>query len=137
VRHQLNACVGLTADDGPRPRLHGVEGYRHADLALVHAMGRAESATVDWSIPIVAKTDECVVKHSREPRAMLASGTQSPVLGEVEVGVIVQLHLKLRHKNVTNPITKAQKANTEICIKRTAVSKKQKQKCSQRNLFRS
>jgi hypothetical protein len=41
VRHQLNAGVGLTADDGPQPRLRGVEGYRHADLALVHAMGRA------------------------------------------------------------------------------------------------
>jgi hypothetical protein len=40
VRHQLNAGVGLAADDGPRPRLRGVEGYRHADLALVHAMGR-------------------------------------------------------------------------------------------------
>jgi hypothetical protein len=56
---------------------------------------------------------------------MLARGTQSSILGEVEVGVIIQLHLKLKHENVTNPITKAQKANTEICIKRTAVSKKQ------------
>jgi hypothetical protein len=48
---------------------------------------------------------------------MLARGTQSPILGEVEVGVIVQFHLKRRHKNVTNPIPIAQKANTEICIK--------------------
>jgi hypothetical protein len=39
VRHQLNAGVGLTADDGPRPRLRGVKGYHHADLALVHAVG--------------------------------------------------------------------------------------------------
>jgi hypothetical protein len=61
VRHQLNAGVGLTADDGPRPRLHGVEGYRHADLALVHAMGRGQSTMVDRSVPIMAKTDECVV----------------------------------------------------------------------------
>jgi hypothetical protein len=38
---------------------------------------------------------------------MLAHGTQSPVLGEVEVGVIIQLHLKHRHKNVTNPIIKS------------------------------
>jgi hypothetical protein len=43
---------------------------------------------------------------------MLAHGTQSPMLSEVEVGVIVQLHLKCRHKNVTYPITKAQKVNT-------------------------
>jgi hypothetical protein len=48
---------------------------------------------------------------------MLARGTQSPTLSEVEVGVIVQLHLKCIHKNVTNPISIAQKANTEICIK--------------------
>jgi hypothetical protein len=47
VRHQLNAGVGLTADDGPRPRLRGVKGYHHVDLALVHAMSRGQSATVD------------------------------------------------------------------------------------------
>jgi hypothetical protein len=68
---------------------------------------------------------------------MLARGTQPPVLGEVEVGVIVQLHLKRRHKNVTNPTTKAQKANTTICNKQAAVSKKRKWNCSQRNLFQS
>jgi hypothetical protein len=61
VRHQLNAGVGLTVDDGPRPRLRGVEGYCHADLTLVHAMGRRQSATVDRSVPVVAKTNECVV----------------------------------------------------------------------------
>jgi hypothetical protein len=43
---------------------------------------------------------------------MLAHGTQSPILGEVEVGVIVQLHLKRNHQNVTNPKSIAQKANT-------------------------
>jgi hypothetical protein len=72
---------------------------------------------VDQSVPIVAKTDACVVKHSQESQAMLACGTQSPVLGEVKDGVIVQLHLKRGHKNDTNPTTKAQKANTKICIK--------------------
>jgi hypothetical protein len=61
VRHQLNAGVKLAADDGPRPRLCGVEGYHHIDLALVLAMGRGQSATVDRSVPVVAKTDECVV----------------------------------------------------------------------------
>jgi hypothetical protein len=48
---------------------------------------------------------------------MLARGTQSPIIGEVEVEVIVQLHLKCRHKNVTNSISIAQGANTEIFIK--------------------
>jgi hypothetical protein len=60
VRHQLNAGVGLTVDDGPRPRFCGVEGCHHADLTLVHAVGRGLSATVDRSIPTVAKKDECV-----------------------------------------------------------------------------
>jgi hypothetical protein len=61
VHHQLNAGVGLAADDGPRPRLRGVEGYRHADLTLVHDVGQGQSATVDRNIPIVTKTDECIV----------------------------------------------------------------------------
>jgi hypothetical protein len=61
VRHQLNVGVRLDADDRPRPRLHGVEGYRHAHLTLVHSVGRGLSAMVDWSVPVVAKTDECVV----------------------------------------------------------------------------
>jgi hypothetical protein len=61
VCHQFNAGVGLTADDGPRSRLCGVKGYHHANLALTHAMGRGQSATVDRSIPVVAKTDECIV----------------------------------------------------------------------------
>jgi hypothetical protein len=34
---------------------------------------------------------------------MLTRGTQSPILGEVEVQVFVQLHLKCIHQNVTNP----------------------------------
>jgi hypothetical protein len=61
VRHQLNAGVGLTINDGPESWLRGVEGYCHADLALVHAMGRGQLATVDRSVPAVAKMNECVV----------------------------------------------------------------------------
>jgi hypothetical protein len=69
------------------------------------------------------------------PGQLLARGTKPSILSEVEVEVIVQLHLKHRHKNVTNPTTKAQKANTTICNKWAAVSKKRKWNCSQRNLF--
>jgi hypothetical protein len=61
-------------------------------------VGHGQSAMVDRSIPVVAKMDECVIYHSQKPRAVLARGTQSAILGEVEVGVIVQLHLKCRHK---------------------------------------
>jgi hypothetical protein len=35
VRHHLNAGVELTTDDGPRPWLHRVDGYHHANLAPV------------------------------------------------------------------------------------------------------
>jgi hypothetical protein len=34
---------------------------------------------------------------------MLAHGTQSSIVGKVEVGVIIQLQLKHRHKNITKP----------------------------------
>jgi hypothetical protein len=61
VHHHLNADVGLTANDKPRPRLHEVEGYHHADLAPVQAVGHGQSAMVDRSVPVIAKTDECVV----------------------------------------------------------------------------
>jgi hypothetical protein len=61
VRHHLNTGVGLAADDGPRPRLHGVEGYRHADLAPVKAMGHGQPATVHRSIPVIAKMDDRIV----------------------------------------------------------------------------
>jgi hypothetical protein len=61
VCHHLNAGVRLAADDGPRPRLCGVKGYHHTDLAPIQAMGHGQSATVDQSIPVVAKMDECVM----------------------------------------------------------------------------
>jgi hypothetical protein len=48
---------------------------------------------------------------------MQAHGTQSLVLGEVKVRVIIWLYQKHRHNNVTNPLSNAQKANTEIRIK--------------------
>jgi hypothetical protein len=61
VCHHLNASVRLTDDDKPRPRLCWVEGYHHTDLAPIQAVGHGQSATVDRSVPVVAKTDECVV----------------------------------------------------------------------------
>jgi hypothetical protein len=54
VRHHLNVGVGLAADDGPRPWLHRVEGYRHANLAPVQVVYPGQSATVDRSIPVIA-----------------------------------------------------------------------------------
>jgi hypothetical protein len=38
VHHPLNANVGLAVDDGPRPRLLGVEGYHHADFTPIQVV---------------------------------------------------------------------------------------------------
>jgi hypothetical protein len=51
----------MCANDEPRPWLRGVEGYHHIDHALVHVVGRGQSTTVDRNVPVVAKTDECVI----------------------------------------------------------------------------
>jgi hypothetical protein len=75
VRHHLNAGVELTANDRPRTWLYGVEGYHHADLAPVQAVGHGQSAMVDQSIPVVAKIDECVVLQCQKPQAVLAHRT--------------------------------------------------------------
>jgi hypothetical protein len=61
VRHPFNTGVGLAIDDGPRPWLRGIEGYHHADHVPVQAVGHGQSITVDQSIPVVAKMDECIV----------------------------------------------------------------------------
>jgi hypothetical protein len=61
VHHHLNAGIRLVVDDGPRPWPHTVKGYHHADLALVQVVDLRQSATVDRSISVVAKTDKCVV----------------------------------------------------------------------------
>jgi hypothetical protein len=57
---------------------------------------------------------------------MLARGTQPHVLGEVEVGLIVQLHLKRRHKKNMSltPQPKAQKSKYWNLQKKTVVNKK-------------
>jgi hypothetical protein len=47
VCHHLDAGVRLAANDGPRPRLCGVEGHHHANLALVQVMGLGQLTTVD------------------------------------------------------------------------------------------
>jgi hypothetical protein len=49
---------------------------------------------VDWYIPIVAEAEKCVVKHSWEPRVMLAHGTEPPILSDGDMGVVAHIHLK-------------------------------------------
>jgi hypothetical protein len=92
--HLLDSGVGLATDDSPRPRLYWVKRYHQAGLVDVQVVDHGQAATVDRNFPAVAKANESVVEHLQELRAMLAHGTQSPVLGEEEVGVVVHVQLK-------------------------------------------
>jgi hypothetical protein len=90
----LDGIIQLDVDDSCHPWLCWVEGYRHADLTPILAMGHKHASAVDRNIPVVAKLAECVVQHSRDPRAMLAHGTKAPILNDGDVGVVVHVHLK-------------------------------------------
>jgi hypothetical protein len=57
----LNGVIELAADDGPYPRLHGVEGYHQTDIIHIRAMGPREAVAVERDVPFVAETYECVV----------------------------------------------------------------------------
>jgi hypothetical protein len=82
----LDGLIQLDADDGCHPRLRRVEGYHHADLTPVLAMGHRHAIAVDMNIPVVAELEECVVKNSREPWAMLTRGAKAPILSDGDVG---------------------------------------------------
>jgi hypothetical protein len=68
---------------------------------------------VDRNLPIIVELEECIVQHSREPRAMLAHGTKAPILNDGDVGVVVYVHLKHNYENITNPkVIISEKINT-------------------------
>jgi hypothetical protein len=90
----LDGLIQLDPDDSCHPRLRRVEGYHHVNLTLVLAMDHRHATAVDRSVPVVAELAECVVQHSREPRAMLAHGAKAPILSDGDVGVVVHVHLK-------------------------------------------
>jgi hypothetical protein len=41
VCHHIDGSVGLSANNGSRPRLYGVDGYHHTNFAHVRAMGHS------------------------------------------------------------------------------------------------
>jgi hypothetical protein len=59
-------------------------------------MGHRHTTAVDWSVPVVAELAECVIQHSRKPRAMLARGAKAPVLSNGDMGVVLHVHLKIK-----------------------------------------
>jgi hypothetical protein len=90
----LDGLIQLDPDDGCHPRLRRVEGCHHVDLTLVLAMGHIHATAVDRSVPVVAELAECIVQHSRKPRAMLACGAKALILSNGDIGVVVHVHLK-------------------------------------------
>jgi hypothetical protein len=52
------------------------------------------ASTVDRYVPVVAEVEKRIVKHSRKLRAMLAHGTQPPILSDGDVGTLAHVHLK-------------------------------------------
>jgi hypothetical protein len=90
----LDGLIQLDPDDSCQPRLRQVEGYYHADLALVLAMGHRHATAVDRNVHVVAEMALCIVQHSRKPQAMLAHGAKAPILNDGYVGVVVHVHLK-------------------------------------------
>jgi hypothetical protein len=61
VRHHLNAVSGSLSMTEPDHGLAGSKGYHHANLTLVQVVDPRQSTAVDWSVPVVAKTDVCFV----------------------------------------------------------------------------
>jgi hypothetical protein len=57
-------------------------------------MRHGHVSMVDRYIPVVSEVEKRFVKHSWEPRAMLAHGTQPPILSDGDMGVVVHVHLK-------------------------------------------
>jgi hypothetical protein len=103
VLHLLDDIVNLAPDDGPSPQCRGVKGYLPPNLTNIQAMCLKRMAVVEEDWLVIAEVDECVPKHSWEPQAMLAHGTKTPILADGVVGVVVHVHLKNSHKNITNP----------------------------------
>jgi hypothetical protein len=66
-------------------------------------MSHGHASTVDQNILIIFEVKECVLLHSQEPPAMLAHGTPPPILNDGNVGVVVDVHLKHSHENITDP----------------------------------
>jgi hypothetical protein len=105
-------------NDSCHPRLRRVKGYHHIDLAPLLAMGHRHATAVDRDVPVVAELAECVVQHSWEPRVMLARGAKAPIQSDGDMGVVVHVHLKHNHENITNPkVIISEKLNTETGMK--------------------
>jgi hypothetical protein len=90
----LDDLIQLDADDVCHPQLRRVEGYHHGDLKPILTVDYRHATTVDRNIPVVAELEECVVPHSREPRAMLAHGIKAPFLSNRDVGALIHVQLK-------------------------------------------
>jgi hypothetical protein len=94
VCRHIDGVVQLHTKNGYCLELLWSNRNAHADLVLPHATDHGHAGMVDWYIPIVAEAEKCVVKHSWEPRVMLAHGTEPPILSDGDMGVVAHVHLK-------------------------------------------
>jgi hypothetical protein len=78
-------------------------------------MGLKGTATVDGDRPIRAESNDSDQEFLWKPRVVSARGTEVSILAEGAVGVIIHVHLKNGHENVTNPKIISAKVKTKNC----------------------
>jgi hypothetical protein len=61
---------------------HNTVGYLHPDLTHIQDVGLKGTVEIEGYRSIIAEADECVPKHSLEPRSVLARGTKTLILAE-------------------------------------------------------
>jgi hypothetical protein len=102
VCHLLDGVVNLSTGDDSRSRHHGVEGYLHPNLTHIQAMGLKGAAMIEGDRLIVVEAEECIPTRSWKPRTVLARGTKTSIIAKGTVGVIIHVHLRNCHENITN-----------------------------------
>jgi hypothetical protein len=110
-------------------------GYLHQDLTCIQVVGLKGTAVVAGDWPIVAKLNESAQEHSWEPRAVSTRGPEEAILAKCTVGVVIHVHVKNNHKNITNAkVVHSGNLIQKTAIKRTAVLKKRKRDFSNQTL---
>jgi uncharacterized protein (DUF342 family) len=85
----VDGVININPDDSCHPWLLWIDRNGHADLILLHAMSRGHVSTVDQN-----EVEKCALQHLREPRVMLARGTQPSILSDGDMGVVAHVHLE-------------------------------------------
>jgi hypothetical protein len=103
MRHLLNCIIHLIASDGSPPWCHRVKGYLHPGLTRIQFVALTGMVVVNWDQPVLVESDESAQDLSWEPWVVSARGPEEAILVESTVGVVIYVHLKNSHENITNP----------------------------------